>query len=393
MRLRITLTVLLLLAALLGTPAPTAQAAPPAGLLPGQRLASGAALRSPNGAYQLAMQADGNLVIYRGRSVVWASMRLSRGNRAVMQTDGNLVVYDARGNARWSSGTYGFPGASLALTNDGNLVVARKGRRLWDLRGPMYDQLFAGQTIGSGESVISAGRSTRLAMWTTGNLVLSRSGRVVWESGTSVKGSTVTLQDDGNLVIYSPSGRARWATRTNGRLGAFAKVQDDGNLVVYHGPMPVWAAWGLGEVEFWPCYELRQGCVAKMGYRGQSSWWYPVDPYGNNCTNYVAFRASRLGYRNPGNLGDASAWAARARGYGLAVDQKPLPGTAAQWSRGSHRFPRGHVAFVDWVSRDGTQIATSETGYSRSRVPSTSGRRLISSDSPDWPNNFIHFRR
>jgi hypothetical protein len=40
-----------------------------------------------------------------------------------MQTDGNLVVYDASAHAIWNSGTFGHPGARLAVQNDGNVVV------------------------------------------------------------------------------------------------------------------------------------------------------------------------------------------------------------------------------------------------------------------------------
>ena len=40
-----------------------------------------------------------------------------------MQGDGNLVVYNAAGVPLWSSGTAGNPGAWLAVQGDSNLVV------------------------------------------------------------------------------------------------------------------------------------------------------------------------------------------------------------------------------------------------------------------------------
>ena len=48
------------------------------------------------------------------------------------------------------------------------------------------------------------------------------------------------LQRDGNLVLYSPA-RALWATSTNGRSVAFLALQADGNLVIYdRNAQPLW---------------------------------------------------------------------------------------------------------------------------------------------------------
>ncbi|CAN5299253.1 hypothetical protein BH11PSE11_BH11PSE11_10890 [soil metagenome] len=49
------------------------------------------------------------------------------------------------------------------------------------------------------------------------------------------------MQGDGNLVIYDSSGRAKWASGTNGYSGSRLVMQDDGNLVIYNpGPRAVW---------------------------------------------------------------------------------------------------------------------------------------------------------
>jgi nucleoid-associated protein YgaU len=61
------------------------------------------------------------------------------------------------------------------------------------------------------------------------------------ESLTSNNGAyTVTLQDDGNLVLAS-RGKAIWATATNGQDVVRAEVQHDGNFVLYTADKPVWA--------------------------------------------------------------------------------------------------------------------------------------------------------
>ena len=41
------------------------------------------------------------------------------------------------------------------------------------------------------------------------------------------------FQSDGNLVVYSGSGHALWASNTNGHSGSSFFMQDDGNLVIY----------------------------------------------------------------------------------------------------------------------------------------------------------------
>ena len=57
---------------------------------------------------------------------------------------------------------------------------------------------------------------------------------------TSKNGAyTLTLQDDGNLVLYA-GGEAVWSTGTNGQNVVRAEVQKDGNFVLYTPDKPVW---------------------------------------------------------------------------------------------------------------------------------------------------------
>jgi hypothetical protein len=53
-------------------------------------------------------------------------------------------------------------------------------------------------------------------MQTDGNLVVySASGRALWQSGTyNQPGDYLAVQPDGNAVIYTPGGQPRWATNT-----------------------------------------------------------------------------------------------------------------------------------------------------------------------------------
>ena len=85
-------------------------------------------LKSANGLYRLEMQGDGNLVIYEGSSVVWATNIFGAGARLAMQGDGNLVVYDGNNAVLWAAGSEnrGTGPYELRLQNDRNLVVYDK---------------------------------------------------------------------------------------------------------------------------------------------------------------------------------------------------------------------------------------------------------------------------
>lgn len=105
----------------------------PTTLTSGARLNVGQNAYSPDGRLKLAMQSDGNLVLYNKESgtALW-SAGTKGGSFAVMQGDGNLVVYNTNGHAEWNSGTHGNSGASLALQNDGNMVIYRSdGVAVW----------------------------------------------------------------------------------------------------------------------------------------------------------------------------------------------------------------------------------------------------------------------
>jgi hypothetical protein len=108
-------------------------------LASGQRLASGQQLVSPNGAYRLVMQGDGNLVDYGPAGAIWNTGTRVAGTSLLMQTDGNLVAYAPDGRPVWNSGTFGNSGARLVMQNDGNPVIyAANGRALWSRFGRTY---------------------------------------------------------------------------------------------------------------------------------------------------------------------------------------------------------------------------------------------------------------
>jgi len=102
----------------------------------GMELTAGQSLWSCDGHYQLAMQTDGNFVLYEGSTPLWSSNTAGTGSAsyAIMQDDGNLVVYTSTPAAVWSSDTAGNGcGVYLAVQTDGNVVVyTSSGTPLWD---------------------------------------------------------------------------------------------------------------------------------------------------------------------------------------------------------------------------------------------------------------------
>jgi hypothetical protein len=89
------------------------------------------------------------------------------------QDDGNFVLYIG-GKAKWATNTSStlFTPVDVQFQSDGNLVV------------------YSHNLFGT---------------------------RAIWASNTAGKGATrLSLQDDGNLVMYTASGKALWATHTSG---------------------------------------------------------------------------------------------------------------------------------------------------------------------------------
>ena len=100
--------------------------------MPGESLGVGQSKASCDGRFALAMQGDGNLVLYQAGRALWATMTNGRGGAlAAMQGDGNFVVYTAGGFPLFHTSTSRFAGAWLAIQNDGNLVVYQGTTPRW----------------------------------------------------------------------------------------------------------------------------------------------------------------------------------------------------------------------------------------------------------------------
>ena len=232
------LTVLLGLALLLVLPPATSAAA--GGQVP-QTMRSGQFVASDSGRFLLAMQGDGNLVVYdRTAGPLWATYTGTAGSYLAVQGDGNVVVYDLSGRPVWATMTYSRTPASLVMQDDGNLVLYAGAAPLWDsfgFTGVRGRTLQSGQTVVQGLAPGAVARSSSgqwsLVMTAGGALNLQTDGAFThWSSFTSGDGASLVVQGDGNAVVVNRSG-ALWNTGTARYPGSVLYLQDDGNVVLY----------------------------------------------------------------------------------------------------------------------------------------------------------------
>ena len=117
----------------------------------GEVLLAGESMVSPSGRYRLVLQHDSNLVLYDtfGIFALWDSGTVGGSGRMLaMQPDGNLVIYGwpiTRWWAVWQSGTPNSPGSSLTVRDNGTVVISRSdGTIVWERGGSAPDVGLAG---------------------------------------------------------------------------------------------------------------------------------------------------------------------------------------------------------------------------------------------------------
>ena len=190
----------------------------------GRQLHSGSSVTSCNGQYGLAMQGDGNLILYRHPgNMVWHSGTSGHaGAYAAMQVDGNLVVQKTGLRAPqavlWHAGTWEYPESSLQVTNDGNLVVrTANGLPVWYHMPP----------AGAASVATSSGRNTTidtadaLQAPAIGALGRMRFGTDHYFRIPVAAGASLTLDFVGSRLIRSDSYASDyWSVAVVGASGA-----------------------------------------------------------------------------------------------------------------------------------------------------------------------------
>jgi nucleoid-associated protein YgaU len=105
----------------------------------------------------------------------------------------------------------------------------------------MSDTLTEGQKLVRGESLASSNGAYTLTLQDDGNLVLASRGQALWSSSTD--GQNVVraeVQRDGNFVLYTAD-KPVWHTDTKGKKNVKLVLQDDRNLVLYAADGPAWS--------------------------------------------------------------------------------------------------------------------------------------------------------
>ena len=99
---------------------------------------------------------------------------------------------------------------------------------------PMCSREAGDVTLSAGTVRTSCDGRYSLTMQVDGNLVLyNELGTATWATMTFGTGNRAAFQADGNLVVYDASGVARWASNTYGNPNSKIILQNDGNLVIY----------------------------------------------------------------------------------------------------------------------------------------------------------------
>jgi surface antigen len=219
----------------------------------GDALLNGQYMMSSNGQWALALQ-NGIVALYSGPGGPRWQVGTSVSDSALaMQNDGNLVLYGPNSSVLWSSATGGNSGDALAVQNDGNVVIySWSGVPIWASNTgggfPANDVgasgLSDGQSLAKCSALTSADRRFRLVLTCGGELLEYGPGySVMWRTNTSASDSALAMQNDGNLVLYGANSSVLWSSATGGNSGDSLVVQTDGNMVIYSwSGVPIWAS-------------------------------------------------------------------------------------------------------------------------------------------------------
>lgn len=212
-----------------------------------QTLAVGERWTSRDGKIGLVLEYDGQLTVRRldlsNFAPLWKSGVKAIAARAEFGSDGILRVR-SRSVTVWQSTAESYPGATLAVQHDGNVVITdQAGKLRWSTDTAHRDELegavgmVPGSHLSAGDHKDTKSGRYRLEMQSDGNLVLTDrwSGNArIWSSDTAKTAArTAKMMLDGTFALVDGSGLRVWTASFAGRPGAFLALRDDGNLAVY----------------------------------------------------------------------------------------------------------------------------------------------------------------
>ena len=138
-----------------------------------------------------------------------------------MNAAGALIVTSSGGVGLWHSPS-SHRGDHLGLGNDGEITLSNGTLTYWNTHTHLAS-LSSTRSLSANWTMYSPNGECRLIMMATGQMVLqSASYGTLWSShGAYAPGSSAVMEDNGNLVVTSPSNRVLWAS---GSLGASATL-------------------------------------------------------------------------------------------------------------------------------------------------------------------------
>ena len=113
--------------------------------------------------------------------------------------------------------------------------------------GASKNRLNTGETLTQDDSLSSTNGLYRLTLQSDGNLVLYDTlNKAQWNTATNGKGKApykLVMQTDNNLVLYDSANTPLWSTRTQNKPGvAYLTLQDDRNVCVYNNQGTLWCS-------------------------------------------------------------------------------------------------------------------------------------------------------
>ena len=214
-------------------------------LMPGQSLKTNDRLVSANGLFQFINQGDGNVCLYDAKgNCNWASNTAQHKGEFKLEKNGELHLVDSKGKDLWSAHVANQGGAELYLQNNGNLVLYKSdGSVVWQTNTaeilPTYtrDSLYAHDRMVPGDILLSPNKHFLFQLRTDGMLILhDANGVTQWNSDAYPTAAYLSMNSAGNLILNDAQGNNLWwalNATSDSTKNSFLKMQDDGNLVLY----------------------------------------------------------------------------------------------------------------------------------------------------------------
>ncbi|MCP3974413.1 MAG: peptidoglycan DD-metalloendopeptidase family protein [bacterium] len=184
----------------------------------GESLLAGHAIVSPNGAFAVTMNFEGNVVL---------------------NADGG-----AGPHVLWDTDTNGHSGARLTTTVDGNLAVVHRGAVVWQT-GTEGDGVFAKVTNNANLVVVSSGQET---LWDRRSNPGVPDWHLPWPVGESWKAGAPHGTNNGSLDFGPADGAGDITAIASGTVGWFQCESDGKYLQIEHGDGWMSTYYHLGQI-------------------------------------------------------------------------------------------------------------------------------------------------